>query len=98
MWERFKVWLQAGSGQASTGTTVPNSLNQELSMQQVLSNPLQGATQVPITMMDPRWPASAGWVKMQQIIYHSDGTRTMIHFVYNAGRQLFAGFKFINLP
>ena len=97
--ERIKAFVGMGGDRVvSTGNAVPNSLNQKLSMQQVLSNPLQGATQIPITMMDPRWPASAGWVKMQQIIQHSDGTKTTIHFVYNAGRQLFADFKFINIP
>ena len=93
-WDKFKQWMRMSRG--STGTTTPNSLNQQLSMQQVRSNPLQGATQLPITMTDPRWPATQGWVKMQQIINHSDGTRTTIHFVYNAGRQLFDDFKFLN--
>lgn len=38
-----------------TGRVAPNTLNEQMSMHQVQSNPLQGATEVPIKMTDPRW-------------------------------------------
>ena len=54
-----------GASQASTGRTAPANLKEQLAMQQAKSNPAAGQ-KVPITMNDPRWPASQGWVKMQQ--------------------------------
>ena len=47
-------------------------------MDQVKSNPLQGATDVPIQLNDPRWPSSEGWRKMQRRTTLGDGTRVCI--------------------
>lgn len=47
-----------------------------MAMQQVQSNPLEGATNVPLEMTDPRWPASEGWVKMQSVVQNTNGTKT----------------------
>ena len=63
-------------------------------MHQVQSNPLQGATEVPIKMTDPRWQASEGWVKMQNTVTLPDGSKTIIHFVYNKITGAFDDFKF----
>jgi len=51
-----------------SGRTVPNNLNEQLAMQQVKSNPLNGATPISITMNDPRWHSSLGWIKMQTML------------------------------
>ena len=58
-------------------------------MDQVKSNPLDGAYPLKTPMKDPRWPASEGWVKMA---YNVNGVE--IHFVYNKIIQVFDDFKF----
>lgn len=63
-------------------------------MQQVKSNPLDGAKKLPFDMTDPRWPKSEGWVKMASNIQHADGTKTEIHFLYNTETGSFDDFKF----
>lgn len=65
-----------------------------MAMNQVQSNPLEGATKVPLEMTDPRWPASEGWVKMQSVIQNADGIKTTIHYVYNEITGVFDDFKF----
>jgi hypothetical protein len=42
-----------------------------------------------VTMSDPRWPASAGWVKMAQPI-----NGVGIHYVYNVRTGMAEDFKF----
>jgi len=79
----------------STGRTIPNNLNEQLAMQEVISNPLSGATHVNIEMRDPRWPASEGWVKKQRRLVLSDGTAINIHFAYNNKLNLVDDFKFV---
>lgn len=81
-------------GRGNTGRTIPNTLNEQMAMHQVQSNPLEGATKVPLTMTDPRWPESEGWVKMQSVVQYADGTKTTIHFVYNETTGAFDDFKF----
>lgn len=81
-------------GKGSTGRTEASSLNEQLAMKQVYSNPLQGATRVSIVMSDARWLASDGWVKMQNIVTISNGTKINIHFVYNTITKVFDDFKF----
>ena len=70
-------------GRGNTGRIIPNTLNEQMAMNQVKSNPLEGATKVPLEMSDPRWPASEGWVKMQSVIENADGTKTTIHLNYS---------------
>ena len=77
-----------------TGRTQPNSLNEQLAMKQVMSDPLSGASAVPLQMSDPRWLGSDGWVKMQNIVTLSDKTVINIHFVYNSKLNLVDDFKF----
>ena len=83
------------AGRGSKDRTVPNTLNEQMVMSQVRSNPLDGATKVPVEMTDPRWLGSEGWVKMQSVVQHSDGTKTIIHFAYNEITGAFDDFKFI---
>ena len=40
--------------------------------------------ELPIEMTDPRWPSSAGWVKMQQFIRPGgEGVPINVHYVLN---------------
>ena len=77
----------------STGRTEPANLTEKLAMEQVKSNPLAGTPLKKILMKDPRWPASEGWVKMQQIVPTSQGDIN-IHYVYNQTLKIFDDFKF----
>lgn len=63
-------------------------------MREVMSNPLDGATELPFVMKDSRWNAHDGWVKMQKNVNHSNGKHTCIHFVYNKKTGMFDDFKF----
>ncbi|MGW7408359.1 hypothetical protein ACWGI9_32510 [Streptomyces sp. NPDC054833] len=44
--------------------------------------------ELPITMKDPRWPASDGWVKVEQTV---DGVE--VHYAYNTRTREAADFK-----
>ena len=83
----------ASTSRGSTGRTEPTNLREQLAMEQVKSNPLAGTQLTRITLNDPRWPASEGWVKMQQIIPTSQGNIN-IHYVYNQILKIFDDFKF----
>ena len=82
-------------GRGSTGRTVPNTLNEQMAMHQVMSNPLEGAVDMsqlknhPVIMSDSRWLASEGWVKMSNNV---NGVE--IHFVYNKITGALDDFKF----
>ena len=79
------------TSRGSTATRQPSNLTEKLALEEVMSNP-QGK-QLPIVMSDPRWPASEGWVKMQQVINtHSQGKIT-VHYTYNTILGIFDDFK-----
>ena len=80
------------TSRGSTGRTQPVNLKEQLAMEQVKLNPLEGKP-VDLIMNDPRWPASEGWIKMQQIVRTSQGNIN-IHYVYNPTLQIFDDFKF----
>ncbi|EEO6567429.1 hypothetical protein G6H68_002775 [Listeria monocytogenes] len=82
------------AGMGSTGRTKPINLNEQMAMQQVKSNPLQGAKGLPIKMTDKRWPSEKGWVKMQNVVILDDGTKVNVHFTYNKITGQFDDFKF----
>jgi hypothetical protein len=67
----------------SKGTTLARNLREQLAIQEVLSKPEAG-TQLPIPLGDPRWPGSAGWVKMERFV-ESGGRegRVLVHYVWN---------------
>ncbi|MDR2512607.1 MAG: hypothetical protein LBD01_02265 [Puniceicoccales bacterium] len=67
----------------SKGTTLPRNLREQLAVEQA-TKASQAGSQLPIKMTDPRWPASDGWVKMQQVI-NSGGREGPInvHYVRN---------------
>jgi len=77
-------------GRGSTGRTAPASLNEQLAMEQVRSDP-KGGTIVPLKqgMTDARWPGKDGWVKMRQNVNGIE-----IHYVYNVQTQQVDDFKF----
>lgn len=82
-------------GKGSTGRTVANSLDEQLAMKEVLSDPLDGAEYLrKFKMGDTRWSAENGWQKMQRITETSDGTKINVHFNYNKLTGAFDGFKF----
>ena len=81
-------------GRGSTGRTIPNNLEEQMAMHQVRSNPLEGATELPIKLNDTRWKSSDGWVKMQSVVKTADGNKITIHYVYNKVTGAFDDFKF----
>ena len=89
-------------GKGSTGRVEAKNLNEQIAMKQVLSNPLDGATDLSqvggrsIIMSDPRWPAEDGWIKMQNIVVLHDKTKIVIHFVYNYILDVYDDFKFVS--
>ena len=84
------------ANRGSTGRTEPNNLYEQLAMEKVKANPLDGATELnKIVMNDARWPAEEGWVKMQNVVT-SYTTKTTIHYVYNPRLNLVDDFKIIN--
>ena len=79
-------------GAGSTGRTVPDSLKEQLAMEQVQSDPLNGARQVPKQLNDARWSSTDGWVKMENVVRTFDSNIT-IHFNYNMDTGEFADFS-----
>lgn len=76
-------------GRGSTGRTGAANLNEQLAMKQAMSDPAGGLQLRNVTMTDPRWPASDGWVKMSQRI---NGTE--VHYVRNTITGAVDDFKF----
>lgn len=81
-------------GKGNTGRIEPNTLSEQMAMNEVRSNPLKNATELPIKMKDTRWPFEDGWVKMQNNVKLSNGDTVSIHYVYNKKTGLFDDFKF----
>ncbi len=75
-------------GPGSTGRAVPNNLQEQLALQQAMSNPTAGV-ELPILLGDSRWPAADGWVKMSQNV---NGVE--IHYVRNTSSGAVDDFKF----
>ncbi|MGN8276591.1 two-partner secretion domain-containing protein [Pseudomonas sp. SMN5] len=75
-------------GLGSTGRSTPANLNEQLAMEQAISNPAAGRT-LPVPMTDPRWPAADGWVKSAQNINGIE-----IHYVRNSITGAIDDFKF----
>jgi hypothetical protein len=73
----------------STGKSDPESLEEQLAMEEVMSQPENGVALDKIKMNDQRWPSSEGWKKWSQIV---NGTE--IHYVGNSATGKFDDFKF----
>lgn len=85
-----QMYKDISLGKGSTGRTVPNSLNEQIAMKEVLSNPLNGAKELKsVTMNDTRWPVEDGWVKMSKNVNGIE-----IHFVHNTKTGALDDFKF----
>jgi len=74
----------------STAKRQPQDLIEQLALEEVKSNPLGRAIDVPMT--DPRWPASEGWIKMAQSVSTSKG-KIEVHYLYNETLKIFDDFK-----
>lgn len=85
------TWGLGGEAEAaaSTGRTEAANLSEQLAMESAQADPEAGLS-LPVTMTDPNWPASAGWIKMAQNI---NGVE--IHYVYNTVSGAAADFKFV---
>ncbi|MCC2226148.1 MULTISPECIES: hypothetical protein [Roseburia] len=81
-------------GRGSTGRTIPNNLEEQMAMHQVRSDPLEGATELPIKLNDTRGKSSDGWIKMESVVKIADGNKITIHYVYNKVTGTFDDFKF----
>lgn len=90
---KAQVTIDGSISRGSTGRTEPNNLQEQLAMEQVKSNPSAGYQLPRLTMTYSRWPASEGWVKMQQIVPTSIGNIN-IHYVHNTILGIFDDFKF----
>jgi RHS repeat-associated protein len=68
----------------SKGTTGARNVRESLAIEQAMANPVAGMELRAVSMTDARWPASQGWVKMQQIV-RSGGSEGPInvHYVFN---------------
>lgn len=77
----------------STAKYQPSNLTEQLVLEEVKSNPT-GRPIDRITMSDPRWPASEGWVKAQ-VIRETYYGNVVVHYVTNPGLRLFDDFKII---
>ncbi|RXF61816.1 hypothetical protein BKM77_26185 [Pseudomonas syringae] len=75
-------------GLGSTGRTTPANLNEQIAMEQAISNPAAGRS-LPVPMTDSRWPATDGWVKTAQNINGIE-----IHYVRNSITGAIDDFKF----
>ncbi len=79
------------AGKGSTGRTLANSLKEQEAMRKVLTEPNVGTNlnQKGLTMSDPRWPATDGWIKMARNI---NGVE--LHWLKNSITGFFDDFKF----
>jgi RHS repeat-associated protein len=77
-------------GRGSTGRVVPTSLKEQLALEEAMSKPAAGKPLTNVVMADKRWPASQGWVKMEQNI---NGVK--IHYVMNTITGAVDDFKFV---
>ena len=67
-------WSSESRGQ-SRGGHQPQNLNEQLAVEQAISNPKAGT---PLKSSDPRWPTSEGWTKQAQNINGIE-----VHYQYN---------------
>jgi hypothetical protein len=79
----------------SKGTTAARNLREQLAIEQAMRNPAAGRA-LDLKMTDPRWPASEGWVKMQQMV-QSGGREGPInvHYLLNTATGAIDDFKIV---
>ncbi len=77
----------------SKGEHLPQSLNQQLALEETMSNPTAGK-KLPIAIADKRWNVRDGWIKMQRYYNLYNGEKFEIHYVINESMKLMDDFKF----
>ncbi|MCC7386357.1 MAG: RHS repeat-associated core domain-containing protein [Deltaproteobacteria bacterium] len=77
----------------SKGTTLARNLREQLAIEQAMSSPAAG-TRLRLTMTDPRWPGSEGWVKMQQVM-QPGGEPINVHYLFNEATGAIDDFKIV---
>jgi hypothetical protein len=77
-------------------TTLPRNVREQLAVEQAMAEPTAGNELERIGMNDPRWPASDGWVKMEQEIQTGgrEGSVT-VHYVRNKDTGEIDDFKIV---
>ena len=76
----------------STGRTEPQNLKEQIAMQSVKADPLNGAKKL-FDITDPTW-SEDGWAKYARNVSFADKTKVEIHFVYNNTLDIYDDFKF----
>ncbi|WP_459545062.1 hypothetical protein [Nocardia sp. X0981] len=79
----------AAGPKESTGRTTPGSREEAEAINLVQDFPEYGEVLTNVTLHDPRWPATEGWVKMSQTVHGVE-----IHYVRNPLTREVADFKF----
>jgi len=93
-WQSTLAAKTAGStADLAKGTTLARNLREQLAIEQAMSRPAAGQV-LPIKMTDPRWPASDGWVKMQQVI-KPGGEPVNVHYLQNTATGAVDDFKIV---
>ncbi|TCV91046.1 VENN motif pre-toxin domain-containing protein [Biostraticola tofi] len=64
-------------------SAIPRDLNEQIVLKQVQENPAKGEI-LPGMNSDPRFPASAGFQKMQAVQKNAEGKSITIHYQYNS--------------
>lgn len=76
-------------GRGLTGTRLATTVAEQLALEEAASNPAAGKVLTNVVLKDPRWPATAGWVKKELT---SPGG-VVVHWVYNTVTGAAADFK-----
>lgn len=86
-----------GKGSTANGTTrwLPSTLREKLAVDEAMQNPTAGVT-ASGALRDPRWPASEGWIKLQQTIDPGGGEGPIsVHYNYNTVSGAVDDFKIV---
>ena len=86
--EEKQLPKQEGRGQSKGGRHEPENLEEELAMEEAMSNPQNGKV-LEGKNTDPRWLAEEGWEKMTQNVKGKE-----IHYQYNPKTGQIDDFKF----
>jgi len=76
-------------GRGLTGARAATTIAEQLALEEAAATPSAGKTLTNIVLKDPRWPATAGWVKKELT---SPGG-VVVHWVYNTITGAAADFK-----